>query len=120
MEMRFKLVNAQYLREAGKYADAGFIYLSYVGSPRLQEYAAQRDKLIESVIVCMILAAQSPKRASLLSNLYENQVIKKHPLFELVEKTLFGNIISKEDSQTIKDKLAPSEQKMDEEGVTPL
>jgi hypothetical protein len=33
--MRFKLVDAQYLRLARKHADAGQIYLSYIASPRL-------------------------------------------------------------------------------------
>lgn len=120
MEMRYKLIDAQFLRHLGKHADAGLIYLSYIGNPKLQEFTAQRDSIVESAIVCVILANQSSKKASLLANLYSNEIVMKHRMFGLIERVLLGNIISKEESQIINKVLTTSEKKITEDGITPL
>lgn len=120
MEMRFRLVDAQFMRHTGKHADAGHVYLSYIGSPRLQEFKAQRDSIVESAILCVVLAAPSVRKSSLLANLYGLDIVRQHPLFEFVEKVLFGHMITQEESARLQQKLSVSERKISEGGLAPL
>lgn len=120
LEMRFKLVDAQFLRHLRRHADAGLIYLSYVGNPKLKDFPEQRESIIGSAIVCVVLASHSAKRTSLLANLYSNELAASHPLFRLVERVLMGNILTKADAAAIDELLSTSEKKLTEDGITPL
>ena len=84
LEMRFRLVEAQFWRHLGKHGDAGHTYFSYINHPKLLEFPEQREAVVGAAIVCAVLARQPAKRASLLANLNSSDAAKQHRFYSLI------------------------------------
>lgn len=104
-QLRFRLINAVYIKENGKCLEAATIYENALKNAALKDYPDQQLEIFDKAVLAALFADNNERRTTLITSLAESQCMSSSTCRNLLEKLISGRLIFPEDVAQISGKL---------------
>lgn len=118
LKVVYKLCYAEFLDYKRKYLEAAQRYIEVSHKFLISE--AERFEVLNSAILCTMLAGAGKQRSRMLANLYKDERCQQLPSFKILEKMYLDRIIKRGDLQLFAAIIKPHQQAIGADGLSVL